>query len=76
MIVQAVASLLVALVISFVSGWKLALMIMCFIPFLVASGIAHGKDIQGGAVQSQRAADEGGKVGHSGVYSLKLCVTG
>jgi ABC-type bacteriocin/lantibiotic exporter with double-glycine peptidase domain len=42
-ILQALSALITALAIAFSSGWKLAFIVICFIPLLMFSGMIQGK---------------------------------
>ena len=63
-ILTAVGALVTALVISFTAGWKLTLVVLCFTPLMVFSGIIQGQQIsQAGQKKSGTSdAEDGGKV--------------
>lgn len=63
-ILTAVGALVTALVISFTAGWKLTLVVLCYTPFMVFSGIIQGKQIAGDSKENKgtSAAEDGGKV--------------
>ncbi|KAI0233433.1 ATP-dependent translocase ABCB1 [Lamellibrachia satsuma] len=65
------SSLLVSLLVAFLSSWKLSLVVLLFIPFFVAAGIARGKDVQGSAQRSMRAAEQGGKIASEAISSIR-----
>ena len=63
-LLTAVGAMVAALVISFTAGWKLTLVILCFTPLMVFTGIIQGQQIsQAGKKKSgTSAAEDGGKV--------------
>jgi ABC-type multidrug transport system fused ATPase/permease subunit len=40
---QAVSAIVTALAIAFSSGWKLTLVVLCFVPLLMLNGILYGR---------------------------------
>ena len=62
LIVLAVSSLLIALAIAFASSWKLTLVILLFIPFVMGAGFIYGRNLQGSAKRMTAAVEEGDKV--------------
>jgi thiosulfate reductase cytochrome b subunit len=63
-ILQALSALVTALVISFTAGWRLALVIICFIPLMLFSGKFRGQK-QGKAGQAKEKdsfSEQGGQV--------------
>jgi len=42
-ILQAVGAAVTALVIAFSAGWKLTLVVICFVPLMIFSGILQGR---------------------------------
>ena len=63
-ILNAVGALVTALVISFTAGWKLTLVILCFAPLMVFTGIIQGQQISkaGQKKSATSDAEDGGKV--------------
>jgi ATP-binding cassette subfamily B (MDR/TAP) protein 1 len=64
-ILNAVGALVTALVISFTAGWKLTLVILCFAPLMVFTGIIQGQQLSkasGNKKAATSAAEDGGKV--------------
>ena len=51
-----------ALVIAFVFGWKLAFVVMAFLPILIASGMLQTRIMTGFAKGDKERIEEGGKV--------------
>ena len=62
--IQAITAMVTALAIAFASGWKLTLVILCFIPLLMFSGKMQGaKQAKAGKAKDKDAFDEiGGQV--------------
>lgn len=63
-ILQALSAMITALAIAFSSGWKLAFIIICFIPVIIFTGILQGKR-QNKAKQEKfkgSFAEQGGQV--------------
>lgn len=63
-ILTAVGALIAALVISFTAGWKLTLVILCFAPLMVFTGIIQGQQISQAGQKKAGTSDseDGGKV--------------
>ena len=61
-VLQAAATIIAALVIAFIYGWKLALVILAFLPIMVLSGKVQGKVIAGSAQSEKSHIQEAGKV--------------
>jgi ATP-binding cassette subfamily B (MDR/TAP) protein 1 len=64
-ILNAMGALIAALVISFLAGWKLTLVILCFTPLMVFTGIIQGQQLSkaaGNKKASTSDAEDGGKV--------------
>ena len=58
-------ALVTALVISFIAGWKLTLVILCFTPLMIFTGIIQGQQLSnasGNKKASTSDAEDGGKV--------------
>ena len=64
-IVQSMVNMGTAIIIAFVFGPKLACVVIAFLPFLVFSGLAQGKLMQGFSKGDKTLSEEGGKVGFS-----------
>jgi ABC-type bacteriocin/lantibiotic exporter with double-glycine peptidase domain len=63
-IIQALTAMVTALAIAFPAGWKLAFVIICFIPFMMFMGMLQGKK-QGKADQAKQKhsfVEQGGQV--------------
>jgi ABC-type multidrug transport system fused ATPase/permease subunit len=61
---QALSAIVTALAIAFSSGWKLTLVVLCFVPLLMLNGILYGRT-QGKARQSKDKdsfVEQGGQV--------------
>ncbi len=66
-ILNAIGALVTALVISFLAGWKLTLVILCFAPLMVLTGVVQGQQMSkaaatGKAKTGTTDAEDGGKV--------------
>ena len=64
-IFTAIGALIAALVISFSAGWKLTLVILCFAPLMVLTGVIQGQQVSKAAGKKKAStsdAEEGGKV--------------
>ena len=64
-ILNSVGALVTALVISFIAGWKLTLVILCFTPLMVFTGIVQGQQFSnasGNKKSATSSAEDGGKV--------------
>lgn len=64
MILQAISALVTALIISFLSGWKLTFVVSCFIPLLLLAGKLQGrKQSKAGQSNSKDSfVEQGGQV--------------
>lgn len=64
-ILNAIGALITALVISFLAGWKLTLVILCFTPLMVFTGIIQGQQMSKASGKKKATttdAEDGGKV--------------
>ena len=64
-ILNAIGAVVTALVISFTAGWKLTLVILCFTPLMVFTGIIQGPQVSQAAGKKKTStsdAEDGGKV--------------
>ena len=61
---NAVTAMILSLTIAFIFGWKLSLVSLAFVPFLIGTGYAQAKLLVGFAAQSMDVVEEGGKVGY------------
>ena len=59
---QSMSTIVTALVIAFIFGWKLALVVLGFMPFLVVTGLLQGRMIKGLSESNIHALEEGGRV--------------
>ena len=50
------------MIIAFIYGWKLTLVILCFVPFLAIAGFLQVKMLTGAAGKNQEALELAGKV--------------
>ena len=48
--------------IAFIFGWKLAFVVVSFLPLIVISGMVQGRIIRGANKGGKKAIEEGGKV--------------
>lgn len=77
-ILQALSAMITALVIGFSSSWKLTLIVVCFVPLMMFTGVLQGQK-QGKAGQSKEQGsftEQGGEVCvcFSTDCQLELCV--
>ena len=63
LVAMAFSSILVSFIVAFASSWKLTLVLIISIPFLVATGFAEARGIQGSSQRALKSAEQGGKVG-------------
>ena len=61
-IIQSLSCLGAGFVIGFIYSWKLTLMIIGFVPFILAAGMLQMKIMGGSAKQSQSSLEGAGKV--------------
>lgn len=59
---EALTTISVALGISFYYSWKLTLVTLGFMPFMIATGIVHSKILTGFARGDKNSLDQAGKV--------------
>ena len=64
-ILQAVSAIVTALGIAFDSGWKLTLVIICFIPLMMFSGVIQGRKQGNAGTTKDKGSftEQGGEVG-------------
>ncbi|XP_056007799.1 ATP-dependent translocase ABCB1-like isoform X2 [Ostrea edulis] len=70
-IVQSIANLGTAFVISFIYGWKLTLVIVAFLPFIMVAGMLQMKLLQGVAGQNKEALEEAGKTATESIENIR-----
>ncbi len=64
-ILNAIGALVTALVISFEAGWKLTLVVLCFTPLMVFTGIIQGQQMSKASGKKEKSTsdeEDGGKV--------------
>ncbi|XP_074659631.1 ATP-dependent translocase ABCB1-like [Tubulanus polymorphus] len=61
-IIQAIANLGVGILISFVYGWKLTLVVLCFLPLMAVAGVMENRMLTGFAKTDNNVIEEGGKI--------------
>ncbi len=64
-IFNTIGALVTALVISFIAGWKLTLVILCFTPLMIFTGVIQGQQLSkasGNKKASTTDAEDGGRV--------------
>jgi len=77
-ILNAIGSLVFALVVSFVSGWKLTLVLLSFSPLMIFTEVVRGKQnakkfgLQG---SSSSDSEEGGKYATQAIENIRTVVT-
>lgn len=69
---EAFSTIVAALVIAFVYGWKLALLVLAFLPIMIAAGIVQGRVVGGSAKSEKSTLLEAGKVGYKYTCSSLL----
>ncbi|CAF3747797.1 unnamed protein product [Rotaria sordida] len=77
-ILSAVGALVTALAISFEAGWKLTLVILCFTPLMVFTGLIQGEQFSkaaGDKKDSSTAAEEGGKYATQAIENIRTVVS-
>ncbi|XP_062617340.1 ATP-dependent translocase ABCB1-like isoform X1 [Saccostrea cucullata] len=70
-IVQSIANLGTAIIIAFIYGWKLTLVIMAFLPFIMIAGMLQMKLLQGVAGQNKEALEEAGKTATESIENMR-----
>ncbi|XP_078320716.1 ATP-dependent translocase ABCB1 isoform X3 [Crassostrea virginica] len=70
-IVQSIANLGTAFVIAFIYGWKLTLLIVAFLPFIMIAGALQMKLLQGVAGQNKEALEEAGKTATESIENIR-----
>uniref|UniRef100_A0A2C9JZ86 Bile salt export pump n=1 Tax=Biomphalaria glabrata TaxID=6526 RepID=A0A2C9JZ86_BIOGL len=59
---EASATILSALLIAFISGWKLTLVVLAFMPLMFAGGFVQGKVIAGASRKDRKQLQQAGKI--------------
>ncbi|EDV26960.1 uncharacterized protein TRIADDRAFT_54424 [Trichoplax adhaerens] len=70
-VIQSIVSMVAALVIAFVYGWKLALVILGCVPFIVVSGAIQMRVFIGGAKKNKDAADKAAEVSTEALENIR-----
>lgn len=77
-ILNAAGALIAALVISFTAGWKLTLVILCFTPLMILTGIIQGQQFSK-AGQTKKSttstAEDGGKYATQAIENIRTVVS-
>ncbi|UJR37711.1 hypothetical protein I4U23_030406 [Adineta vaga] len=66
-IMQALSAVITALTIAFTSGWKLALIVLCFVPAMMLSGMLQGKKLG----KADEAKDKGSFTEQAGQHATQ-----
>lgn len=73
--VQSIATIATALIISFLALWQLTLVMLIFMPITIGAGMIQARMIRGQIDEDKSAVEQGGKVriwGHSLSQDLVL----
>ena len=70
-IIQSIANMGTALVISFIFGWKLTLVILAFVPFVAVGGFVEMKIMAGVSNKDKEAVEEAGKVATEAISNVR-----
>eukprot|EP01113_Clastostelium_recurvatum_P006565 TRINITY_DN1297_c0_g1_i1.p1 TRINITY_DN1297_c0_g1~~TRINITY_DN1297_c0_g1_i1.p1 ORF type:complete len:1417 (-),score=461.68 TRINITY_DN1297_c0_g1_i1:319-4464(-) len=68
---QTLVTLVAGLVIAFVNGWKLTLVVLGCVPFVVASGAIQMKFLQGFGNESKAAYEQAGKIATEAITNVR-----
>ena len=71
---MSLSSILAGLIIAFVYSWKMTLVILGFVPFLVAGGFLQMTMLQGAAGKNKEALEAAGKVNFMCCFSFLLVI--
>ncbi|CAF1394040.1 unnamed protein product [Adineta ricciae] len=77
-ILNSVGALITALVISFIAGWKLTLVILCFTPLMIFTGIIQGQQFSkasGNKKSATSSAEDGGKQATQAIENIRTVVS-
>ncbi|CAF3526768.1 unnamed protein product [Rotaria sp. Silwood1] len=77
-ILTAIGALITGLVISFEAGWKLTLVILCFTPLMVFTGLIQGQQFSKAAGNKNEAtsdAEDGGKYATQAIENIRTVVS-
>jgi ABC-type bacteriocin/lantibiotic exporter with double-glycine peptidase domain len=61
-VLESLACIITALIVAFIFSWKLTLVILAFMPLMVAVGFVQSKLVAGFAKGDKKAMEEAGKV--------------
>ena len=64
-----------SLLIAFIFGWKLAFVVVSFLPLIVISGMVQGRIIRGANKGGKKAIEEGGKVTRDPIVAFYLAIS-
>ncbi|XP_049583781.1 bile salt export pump isoform X2 [Syngnathus scovelli] len=71
MIVNALTNIGASFIIAFYFSWKLALVILCFLPFIGLSGLFQAKMLTGFANEDKKAMEEAGQVSGEALANIR-----
>lgn len=61
-VIQSIGGIGVGLIIGFIYSWQLTLLVLAFVPFIMAAGMLQMKILAGYSNQGQKSLEESGKV--------------
>ncbi|XP_064647521.1 ATP-dependent translocase ABCB1-like isoform X2 [Lineus longissimus] len=74
-IIQSIANLGTGVVIAFVFGWKLTLVVLCFMPLLAVGGFLQVRLLHGYAKGDKKKMEEGGKIATEAIENVRTVAT-
>ncbi|ESO94117.1 hypothetical protein LOTGIDRAFT_145119, partial [Lottia gigantea] len=75
MTIQNLAAMGTAIILAFIYGWKLTLVILAFVPFIVIAGAIQMKILAGVAGKNKEALEGAGKVAVEAISSIRTVVS-
>ncbi|ELU18040.1 hypothetical protein CAPTEDRAFT_197681 [Capitella teleta] len=71
LLTQSVSGMGTGLVIAFVFGWKLALVVVCFLPIIMASGMIQGRMSEGNSKRNVQSLEDGAKLATEAIENIR-----
>ncbi|XP_069110560.1 ATP-dependent translocase ABCB1-like [Argopecten irradians] len=70
-VLESISTALIALVIAFIHSWKLTLVILAFMPLMVAAGVINGKKLQGFSKGDKSLTEDAGKLTSEAISNIR-----
>ncbi|XP_033762523.1 ATP-dependent translocase ABCB1-like [Pecten maximus] len=70
-VLESLSTAFVAIIIAFIHSWKLTLVVLAFMPLMIAAGVIHGKKLTGFSKGDKSVAEESGKLTSEAINNIR-----